>query len=96
MSLENAELMFDSFVFHILPFKSKVILDTPEKAYHQVKNGVVECLKPHFFLAHLSTKYRTSSVNNFFKHLLLQNQRANLHETWQECSLGEALPKVFK
>ena len=38
---------------------------------------------------------RLSSVNNFFKHLL-QNHWANLHETWQECSLGKALPKLFK
>ena len=36
------------------------------------------------------------SVNNFFKNLLLQNQRANLDKTWQECSLGEALQKLLK
>ena len=35
-------------------------------------------------------------VHNFFKHCLLPNHWANLDETWQECSLGEALPKVFK
>ena len=35
-------------------------------------------------------------VHNFFKHLLLLNQWANLDETWQGCSLGEALPKLFK
>ena len=40
---------------------------------------------------------RTSSlVHNFFKHLLLLNHWANLDETWQGCSLGEALPKLFK
>ena len=33
-------------------------------------------------------------VHNFFKHLL--NHWANLDETWQGCSLGEALPKLFK
>ena len=43
----------------------------------------------------MSDVRRPSSVNNFFKHLL-QKHRANLHETWQECSLGEALPKLFK
>ena len=32
-------------------------------------------------------------VHNFFKHLLLLNHLANLDETWQGCSLGEALPK---
>ena len=35
-------------------------------------------------------------VHNFFKHLLLLNHWANLDETWQGCSLGEALPKLFK
>ena len=34
--------------------------------------------------------------HNFFKHLLLLNHWANLDETWQGCSLGEALPKLFK
>ena len=36
------------------------------------------------------------SVNNFFKNLLLQNQKANLDKTWQECSLGEALQNLLK
>ena len=31
-----------------------------------------------------------------FKSLLLQNQKANLDKTWQECSLGEALQKLLK
>ena len=37
-----------------------------------------------------SSVVRRSScvVNNFFKHLLLPNCRANLDQTWQECSLG--------
>ena len=58
------------------------------------------------FLAHLSTKCSwwafviaqcpSSVVHNFFKHLLLLNHWANLDETWQGCSLGEALPKLFK
>ena len=37
-----------------------------------------------------------SVVHNFFKHLLLLNHWANLDETWQGCSLGEALPNLFK
>ena len=37
-----------------------------------------------------------SGVHNFFKHLLPLNHWANLDETWQGCSLGEALPKLFK
>ena len=36
------------------------------------------------------------SINNFFKNRLLQNQKANLDKTWQECSLGEALQKLLK
>ena len=38
----------------------------------------------------------SSVVHNFFKHLLLLNHWANLDENWQGCSLGEALPKLFK
>ena len=34
-------------------------------------------------------------VNNFFKHLLLPNRWANLGQTWQECSLGGPLQKMF-
>ena len=34
-------------------------------------------------------------AHNFFKHLLL-NHWASLDETWQGCSLGKALPKLFK
>ena len=37
-----------------------------------------------------------SGLHNFFKHLLLLNHLANLDETWQGCSLGEAPPKLFK
>ena len=36
------------------------------------------------------------SVIIFFKHCLLPNHKANLDETWQGCSLGEALQKLFK
>ena len=61
--------------------------------------------KIFIFLAHLSTTssrgaFRvvmcpSSVVNNFFKHLLLPNCWANLGQTWQECSLGGPLQKVF-
>ena len=57
------------------------------------------------FLAHLSTTCSRGAfrvvrgpsciVNNFFKHLLLPNPWANLYQTWQECSLGGPLQKVF-
>ena len=35
-------------------------------------------------------------MHNFFKHLLPLNDWADLDETWQGYSLGEALPKLFK
>ena len=57
------------------------------------------------FLAHPSTTCSRGAfrvvrcpscvVNNFFKHLLLQNRWANLDQTWQECSLGGPLQKLF-
>ena len=57
------------------------------------------------FLAHLSTtclrgafrvvRCPSSVVNNFFKHLLLPNRWASLDQTWQECSLGDPLQKLF-
>ena len=34
-------------------------------------------------------------VNNFFKHHLLPKRWANLDQTWQECSLGGPLQKLF-
>ena len=56
------------------------------------------------FLAHLSTTCSRGTfrvvmcpscvVNNFFKHLL-PNRWANLDQTWQECSLGGPLQKLF-
>ena len=60
---------------------------------------------PEVFLAHLSTTCSRGAfsvvmcpscvVNNFFKHLLSPNRWANLDQTWQECSLGGPLQKVF-
>ena len=57
------------------------------------------------FLAHLSTTCSRGAfkvvmcpscvVNNFFRHLLLPNRWANLDQTWQECSLGGPLQKLF-
>ena len=57
------------------------------------------------FLAHLSTmcsmgafrvvRCLSSVVNNFFEHLLLPNRWANLDQTWQECSLGGPVQKLF-
>ena len=37
----------------------------------------------------------TCIVNNFFEHLLLPIPSANLDQTWQECSLGGPLQKLF-
>ena len=57
-----------------------------------------------FFLAHLSTTCSRGAfrvvmclscvINIFFKHLL-PNRWANLDQTWQECSLGGLLQKLF-
>ena len=57
------------------------------------------------FLAHLSTTCSRGAfrvvrcpscvINNFFKHLLLPNCWASLDQTWQECSLGGPLQKLF-
>ena len=57
------------------------------------------------FLAHLSTTCSRGAlrvvrcpscvINNFFKHLLLPNREVNLDQTWQGCSLGGPLQKLF-
>ena len=56
------------------------------------------CNRPMSGVRRASSVVRRPScvVHNFFKHLLLLNQWANLDETWQGCSLGEALQKWFK
>jgi hypothetical protein len=48
------------------------------------------------FCDRLMSVVRPCVVNFFFKRLLLLNSWANLAETWQECYLHEALPKLFK
>ena len=58
-----------------------------------------------FFLAHLSTTCSRGAsrvvycpscvIDNFFIHLLLPNCLADLDQTWQECSLGSPLQKMF-
>ena len=45
---------------------------------------------------HCVVRRAPSVDHNFLKHLLLLNHRANLDETLQGCSLGEALPELFK
>ena len=37
-----------------------------------------------------------SVINNFFEHLLLSTHKASCNQTLQECSLDEALSKMFK
>ena len=63
-----------------------VFISSPE---HKVLR-VSYCDRP------MSGVCRLASANNFFKHLLLLNHRANIDETWQGCSLGETLQKLFK
>ena len=43
-----------------------------------------------------NVRHPSCVVHNFFKYLLLLNHQANLDETWQGYSLGEALPTLFK
>ena len=33
---------------------------------------------------------------NIFKGHLLRNRKAEIHEIWQECSLGRGISKLFK
>ena len=54
------------------------------------------CVHLLTFLAFVIAQCLSCVVHNFFKHLLLLNHWTNLDETWQGCSLGEALPKLFK
>ena len=57
-----------------------------------------------YILTHPSTKCSRwvfvitclSVVNNFFEHPLLINHKADCNRTLQECTLGEALSKLFK
>ena len=74
-------------------------------AFYRLKLLVLSHLQSFFFLAHLSTTCSRGAfrvmmcpsciVNNFFKHLLLPNRWAYLDQTWQECSLGGPLQKLF-
>ena len=50
---------------------------------------------PASWVASLNIGTKLSSVNNFFKHLLL-NHWASLDETWQGSSLDKALQNLFK
>ena len=65
-------------------FRFICIFSSPE---HEVLKGKLLLLP--------NVRRGSSIVHNFFKHLLL-NHWDNLDETWQEFSLGEALPKLFK
>ena len=86
-------------------------LDVSEMKEFEVKKELEKhcgerkkCCLPAF-LAHLSTTCSRGAfkvvrcpscvVNNFFKHILLPNRWANLDQTWQECSLGGPLQKLF-
>ena len=69
--------------------------------YNRQKHGVFrspehKVLRVSYCDRPMSGVLRLSSVNNFFKYLLLLNHSANLDETRQGCSLGEALQQMFK
>ena len=61
---------------------SNLIISSPEHKVLMVAFVIAQC--------------PASVVHNFFKHLLLLNHWANLDETWQGCSLGDALPNLLK
>ena len=86
--------------------KGEMLVTSNFSFYRSVfKRLVLQSRKNQGFLAHLSTTCSRGAfrvvmclscvVNNFFKHLLLPNCWANLDQTWQECSLGGPLQKVF-
>ena len=54
------------------------------------------CDRPMSGVRHPSSVVRRASSTISLQHLLLLNHLANLDETWQGCSLGEVLPKLFK
>ena len=91
-SLKFCRLGFSRLWF--LWFLNEFLLSLPE---HEVLM-VSFCNRPMSVARCPSCAVRRPScfVHNLFKHLLLLNHWANLNETWQGCSLGEALPKLFK
>ena len=58
-------------------------------------NGAIFSSPEHNVLKGSFKGVDVSVINNFFKHLLLPNHWANLDQTWQECSLGGPLQKLF-
>ena len=64
---ECEELMLDAFIVHILPFKSKVTLDNPEKTFLEIKNSPVSstCLNTTLidFRMHKMEVERASSLD---------------------------------
>ena len=75
------------------------------KTYSGERFRAILALLLSSFFAHLSTTCSRGAfrvvrcpscvINIFFKHLLLPNRWANLDQTWQECSLGGPLQKLF-
>ena len=73
--------------------------------FHVSASGAIQGHHGPLVLAYLSTTCSTGAfrvvmcpscvINNFLKNLLLPNHWANLDQTWQECSLGGPLQKLF-
>ena len=81
----------------ILVLKCDLFIMVINMNFKVVSSPEHEVLMVSFCDRPMSVVRRVKSViHNFFKHLLLLNHRANLDETWQGCSLGEVLPKLFK
>ena len=105
----NIFLKNSNFINYNLSFSTKLQYVAGIQIIHQNKPVVFSSLEHNVLRGSYcdrsssarpsSVRVRPSicpSVNNFFKNLLLQNQKANLDKTWQECSLGEALQKLLK
>ena len=74
---------------------SKIVCLRMDRMVMTAVKGLESCTCIYLFLARLTYCDGLASVNNFFKHLLL-NHWASLDETWQGCSLGEAVQNLFK
>ena len=104
----NIFLKNSNFINYNLSFSTKLQYVAGIQIIHQNKPWFLAHLSTTCSGGAIVTGHRPSSVrpsvrpsicpsvNNFFKNLLLQNQKANLDKTWQECSLGEALQKLLK
>ena len=104
LSSTNAFNAWSSLKFCRLDVIAKSICVESVQVSVSGRKIIIIIFKFIFFLAQLSTTcsrgaFRVAMcpscvINNFFKHLL-PNRWANWDQTWQECSLGGPLQKLF-